>query len=382
MSKQQVTRVPVICPQGKPLMPTTSARAAKWIKNGKAIGKRSQLGVFYVQLTIAPSGYETQNIVAGCDRGKAFTGIAFQSKLATINLFHLCLPGFYKSTKKTKDRQSVTGKMAKRTELRRSRRARRLDRSKPFKLRNHRQKRFSNRKKQKVPPSVLSNRQMELRVLRQMSLILPISEIRDEACGGSTKKSGRGISPVTVGQQWFRQQAALIAPVVEVDSLWTGNYRDWLGLVKDKKDKSKQTVETHANDAIALASSAFIQYETFCTANTRGGRWVGECRVTSAPFIVITRPKLFRRKLHQEQYSKGGVLKRQGGTITPLGLRSGDYVETSRKGETIRGWIGGFTKTKSSSNVSIYDHNWSRIGQFNPKNVRLLERSTRLCVAR
>src|SRR5437868_7119401 len=127
MPSQRVTRVPVICPQGKPLMPTTPARAAKWIKDGKAEGKRNKVGVFYVQLTVSPSGYETQSIVAGCDRGKAFTGIAFQSKLATISLFHLCLPGFYKSKKTTKDRQSVTGKMAKRTELRRSRRARRID---------------------------------------------------------------------------------------------------------------------------------------------------------------------------------------------------------------------------------------------------------------
>lgn len=382
MSNQKVTRVPVICPNGKPLMPTTPARAAKWIKSGKAEGMRNKVGVFYVQLMVSPSGYETQEVVAGCDRGKAFTGIAILSKLATINLFHLCLPGFYKSKKKTKDRQSVTGKMAKRTELRRSRRARRIDRSKPFKVRNHRAQRFSNRKKKKVPPSVLSNRQMELRVLQEMSLILPITEIRDEACGGNTKRVGKGISPITVGQEWFRQQARNIAPVVEVDSLTTGNYRDWLGLTKDKKDKSKQTVETHANDAIALASSAFIHYETFHTANTRGGRWVGECQLTPAPFVVVTRPKLFRRKLHQEQYSKGGILKRLGGTITPFGLRSGDYVETSRKGEIVRGWIGGFTSTKSSSNVSIYDHNWSRIGQFNPKNVKLLSRSSRLCMSR
>src|ERR687886_2036268 len=382
MSNQKVTRIPVICPLGLPLMPTTPARAAKWIKGGKAQGKRNKIGVFYVQLTVSPSGYKTQAVVAGCDRGKAFTGVAFQSKLATINLFHLCLPGFYKSKKTTKDRQSVTGKIAKRTELRRSRRARRIDRSKPFKACNHRQKRFSNRKKKKVPPSVLSNRQMEFTVLQEMSLILPITEIRDEACGGNTKRIGRGISPVTVGQEWFRSSARTIAPVVEVDSETTGNYRDWLGLIKDKKDKSKQTVETHANDAIALASSAFIQYETFNTANTRGGRWVGECQVTPAPFVVVTRPKLFRRKLHQEQYSKGGILKRQGGTITPFGLRSGDYVETSRKGEVVRGWIGGFTYAKSSSNVSIYNHNWSRVGQFNPKNVKLVSRSSRLCVSR
>jgi len=111
-----------------------------------------------------------------------------------------------------------------------------------------------------------------------------------------------------------------------------------------------------------------------------GHEWVGECTVTPAPFIVLTRPKLFRRKLYQENYSKGGILKRRGGTVTPFGFRSGDYVETSFKGEKVRGWIGGYTDAKAK-NVSIYDHNWSRIGQFILKNVRLLQRSSRLCIS-
>lgn len=170
--------------------------------------------------------------------------------------------------------------------------------------------------------------------------------------------------------------------VLKIDSLDTGKYRDRLGLIKEKKDKSKQTPETHANDAIALAATAFIEYRAFNTASLHGHEWLGECSLTSAPFIVITRPKLFRRKLHQENYEKGGTLKRQGGTITPFKFRSGDYVQTSRKGEVFQGWIGGWTDTEKQKNVSIYDHNWSRIGQFNPKNVKLLQRSSRLCIAR
>ena len=212
-----------------------------------------------------------------------------------------------------------------------------------------------------------------------MALILPIFEIRDEDCGGNTKRNGRGISPVTVGQEWFRSQAALIASVVNVSSYTTGNYRDRLGLVKDKRDKSAQTVETHGNDAIALAASHFIEYQSFHTANTHGHEWVGDCQVSPAPFFIITRPKTFRRKLHNEQYSKGGVLKRLGGTVTPFGFRTGDFVRSSRKGEVVEGWIGGYSDTLKTKNVSIYDHNWSRIGQFNPKNVQLLSRSSRLC---
>jgi RRXRR protein len=376
----QVTRVPVISPDDRPLMPTTPARGRKWIKLGKAVGKRNKVGVFYVQLLREPSGYKTQEIVVGTDRGKAFTGIAFQSKLATIALFHVCLPGFYKSKKATKDRQSITGKMAKRSELRRTRRGQRIDRTKPFKLRNHRQKRFGNRCKKKLPPSVRANREMELRILIEMSKIVPISEIRDESCGGNYKKNGFGISPVTVGQEWFRLQASKIALVKEVDSLDTGKYRHQLGLVKNRTDKSQQSPETHANDAIALASTAFIQYKKFHTTNSHGHHWVGQCVVTFAPFIVVTRPKLFRRKLHQENYQKGGILKRQGGTVTPFKFRCGDYVQTVYKGEKNYGWVGGFTNTNKTKNVSIYDHNWSRIGQFNPANIKLLRRSTKLCV--
>jgi hypothetical protein len=47
-------------------------------------------------------------------------------------LFHACLPGFYKSKKTSKDRQSVTGKMSKRTELRRTRRGQRINRKVAF----------------------------------------------------------------------------------------------------------------------------------------------------------------------------------------------------------------------------------------------------------
>ncbi len=385
MNKQsehrKVTRVPVVSKDGKPLMPTTPNRAAYWMKSKQAIGKRNKVGVFYVQLLREPSGYNTQQIVVGTDRGKAFTGIAFQSRLATIALFHACLPGFYKSKKKLKDRQSVTGKMAKRSELRRTRRGQRINRTKPFKLRNHRQKRFDNRRNKKLPPSVKANREMELRIVTEMSKIIPISEIRDESCGGNSKKNGFGISPVTVGQEWFREQVSKIAPVIEVDSLITGTYRDQLGLVKNRKDKSEQSPETHANDAIAIAATAFIKYKKFYTINSHGHHWDGKCVVSSAAFIVVTRPKLFRRKLHQENYQKGGILKRLGGTITPFKFRCGDYVQTTYKGKMISGWVGGFTNTNKTKNVSIYDHNWSRIGQFNPTNIKLIKRSTKLCVA-
>ena len=152
-----------------------------------------------------------------------------------------------------------------------------------------------------------------------------------------------------------------------------------MGLVKDKKDKSKQNPETHANDGIAIASTYFIKYQLFNTVNTHGHTWEGVCLVTPAPFSIITRPKLFRRKLYQENYSKGGILKRVGGTITPFEFRSGDLVQTTRKGQVVRGWVGGYSEANKV--ISIYDHNWKRLGQFSPNKTQLIKRSTKLCVA-
>lgn len=303
---KKVTRVPVVCPEGKPLMPMKPARVRKYIQSSKAVGKRNKIGVFYIQLVENPTGYNTQKLVAANDRGKCFTGIAAQTKNDTVLTFHLVLNGFYRSKKKTKDRQSVVGKMAKRAELRRTRRCQRINRKFVQKFRNHREKRFSNRKNNKIPPSVLANHLMTLRVLNEMAKILPIAEIVDEDCGGKTDKKGFGLSPVNVGQEFFREEAGKIAPVKLVSSYNTGSYRNFLGLTKDKSDKSKQCKETHANDAIALCAACFIEYKSWFSGDAHGHQWVGKIKVTESPFIVITRPKTFRKKLCNENFSKGG----------------------------------------------------------------------------
>lgn len=382
-------RVPVISQEGKPLMPTKPSRARKWVKAGKAVGKWSDLGVYYVQL-LQPVGKDTQLVVVGVDPGKSYAGIGVQSAKCTLLRLHLILPF-----------GRIRERMDKRRELRRSRRGRRIKRKLPQKLRNHRQCRFDNRKQSKIPPSIKACRQLELRVVREISMIFPVKAIgyeRVRADVDRTKrkkpKSGSCFSPVMSGQNWAIEQMETIAPVFiregwQKDGNGTSQIRNYLGLEKDKQNKGEAKPETHAVDGVALACGYFVRYTRHIGRNTHGYIWGGKVQVTDSVFKVITRPGavkrgkeygFFRRQLHFEVPDSSGTRKRKGGTVTPFGFRVGDLVKASKSKETYIGYIGGFTNTQKTQNVSLYDHTWKRIGQFTPSKVKLLRRSNGLCL--
>jgi hypothetical protein len=361
-------RVSVLNPDGSPAMPAKPSRARRWLKEGKAVIVHNDLNLFCVQLVAEPSGRKVQNVVIGIDPGKLFTGIGVQSSQATLFKAHLALPF-----------KSVTKKMTSRRQLRRTRRGRRINRSVAFKLRAHRQKRFANRRQGKLPPSIRANRQLELRVVQELLRLFPVSHLRYEVIKA---KGNKGFSPAMVGQKIMLQWLESYRPTTAQEGWQTSILRQQLGLPKDKTDKSKQSPDTHANDGIALAASHFMSFEQFHTATERGHHWVGQVIVTDAPFRVITRPNLYRRQLHFENPDKGGTRKRKGGTITPFGFRSGDFVRAEKAGQVALGWIGGFTDTAKSQKVSVYDHNWKRLGQYTLSKVELLQRSSGLCVTR
>jgi hypothetical protein len=69
-----MNRVPVVSKEGKPLMPTIASRVPRWVREGKAIGRWSDLGVYYVQLTQS-TGEELQSIAVGVAPGKSYSGV-------------------------------------------------------------------------------------------------------------------------------------------------------------------------------------------------------------------------------------------------------------------------------------------------------------------
>jgi hypothetical protein len=364
-------RVPVVSPDGKPLMPTKPSRARRWIRDGLAVKKWSDLGVFYVQLIKQPSGEETQPIALGIDPGKHYSGVGVQSSQVTLFMAHLVLPF-----------QLIKDRMEQRRMMRFGRRGRRINRKIPYSQRSHRQARFDNRRGNKLPPSIRANRQLELRIATELCQIFPISEIvyeyvkADVDLTSKRKKSrhGRGFSPVMVGQKWMLKKLSKLAHTSTLYGWETAAIRQQLGLIKEKKAKSNSTPETHAVDGVGLASSQFIQYRQL---KGKQGWWEGSAIITPAPFVVIRRPPISRRQLHLMIPTKGGKRRKYGGTTTRHGFRKGDLVKAEMAGRTSIGWVSGDTQKQ----VSVSDINWKRLGQFTASKVQLLCRATGLLVS-
>ena len=341
------------------------------MRDGKAVGKWNKLNQYYIQLTFTPSGEETQPISCGIDPGKHYGSVGIQSSKFTLFTSHIFLPF-----------EKVKKRMEQRALMRRNRRGRRINRKLPFVDRAHRQRRFSNRKQSKLPPSIRANCQLLLRVVTELAKVYPISSIAYEYCkadvdltsGRKKAKSGKGFSPVMVGQAWILKQLSKIAPVTKKLGWQTSNLRKHLGLTKQKHSKGDITPATHGIDAVTLASFAFIDYLPFENSKGRGHCWQGKVSITDAPFFVIRRPPISRRQLHLMVFVKGGKRRKYGGTITRHGIRKGDLVVAERKGVEYMGWCSGDTK----SQISVSDSNWKRLGQFSKNKTRLLKRSTGL----
>ncbi len=267
-------RVPVQNPDGSPAMPTKASRARRWVKERKATEHWNDVGLYYVRLVAEPSSREIQKIAVGCDPGKNYTGIAVQSAKFTLYMAHLVLP-FDRVKERLGSAVIKQGKVIKnvrgRALQRRVRRGRRINRKVSFKQRAHRQKRFDNRRKKgKLAPSVRASREMEIRIITELSKVFPITTIVyelvkadvDLTSGRKGARSGKEFSPVMVGQNYCVEKLKSIAPVKTVygwqkNNNGTSQIRKYLGL--EKIQEKKATVpESHAVDGIALASRAVL----------------------------------------------------------------------------------------------------------------------------
>lgn len=159
-------RVYVKNKDGEPLMPTERYGAVRrWLRDNKAIVVN--LCPFTIRLQ-KDSENNIQEIVVGLDTGAVNVGCSAVSK-------DKCL---YAS--ETKLRTDISKKMQRRAGYRRTRRCRKL---------RYRPARFDNRKsKRQLPPSLQSKLDSTVKVVRQLSNILPINKVIVEVAKFDTQK--------------------------------------------------------------------------------------------------------------------------------------------------------------------------------------------------
>lgn len=298
--------VPVVDSNHKPLMPTTAARARRWIKSGKATPFWKQ-GIFCVRLNVEPSASNIQPVAVGIDPGSKLEGYSVVSAVHTyLNL-------------QADTVDWVMEAVTTRRQMRRTRRGRNTP------CRQPRANRLRNTKK--LPPSTKARWQWKLRLCRWLLSLYPIAafvveDIRVQTAG--KRRWDRSFSPLEVGKRWFYGELARLAPVLTKQGWETKELRDQLGLKKTNK-KTAEVWEAHCVDAWCLAHW-----------------WVGG-KLTPDNFrlLAVTPLHWYRRQLHRREPEKGGKRKPYGGTMS-LGIKRGTLVKHPHYGLAyVGGTMGG-----------------------------------------
>lgn len=302
--------VPVVTKDRKPLMPTTPSRARRWIESGRATPFWKK-GVFCVCLNTEPSGTETQEICVGVDPGSKREGFTVKSASHTyLNILADAVDW-------------VKDKVETRRNMRRARRYRNTP---------CRQNRM-NRSRGSLPPSTKARWQLKLRIAKLLTTIFPVSSFNVEDVKAVTKgkrKWDASFSPLECGKNYFYGELSKLGEVVKTQGHETHEARTGLGLRKSK-GKLDESFDAHNVDSWVLANMA------------TGGHVYPENKAV----LRMIPLNLRRRQLHILQFAKGGVRRRNGGTMS-LGFKRGSLVKHSKHGLC---FIGGTMGTGVSLHV-------------------------------
>jgi len=296
--------VPVVDRNNRPLMPTTSARAKRWIKSGKATPFWKK-GVFCVRLNVEPSDYNYQPIAIGIDPGSKREGFTVKSKSHTyLNL----------------QAHSVYW-VKEHVEVRRMMRNARRGRNTPY--RKPRSNRLLN--KERIPPSTRARWQWKLRIVNWLTSMFPVSAIIVEDIKARTMKNAwrwnSCFSPLQVGKKWFYNELRRVAHLEIKPGYDTYELRQGLGLRKSS-NKLSNRFEAHCVDSWVLAN------------------WYtgGHLKPDNTALIEVIPLEFHRRQLHRLQHSAGHIRSRYGGTISG-GFKRGSIIKHLKYGVCyVGGW--------------------------------------------
>jgi hypothetical protein len=307
-----IGRIPVVSKNGIPLMPCRPAKARKLLAQGKAIKKRNKIGIFYLHLQFDPHIPATQPLAIGVDPGTKYEGFSVVGTDETVvNIMSEAVTW-------------VKKKVEQRRNVRKARRKRKIRR------RKNKKNRLTNQNR--LPPSTRARWDVKLRIIKQLCTIIPITYLVVEDIKAVTKKRhykrwNTNFSPLEVGKLYFYSELQkLKLSVILAQGHITKQLREHFGLQKNKS-KSQPIFETHCVDAWVLAAAI-----------------TGAKTPTTKNMYYLTPLKFHRRQLHRFQFSKGGIRRRYGGTLS-LGLKKGTLVTHKTFGLC---YIGGNLKNRLS----------------------------------
>jgi len=334
--------VPVVDQCQHPLMPTTPARARRWLKSGKATSFW-QGGIFCVRLNVEPSARATQPIAVGIDPGSKREGYSVISAAHTyLNI-------------QAQARTGVQEAEQQGTRMRRTRRARQTPCRQPRQNRRH--------ARTHVPPSTKARWQWKLRLAMLLCRLFPVTgfvveDIKASTRPGPGRKWNRSFSPLEVGKMWFYHALHKVAPVTIKQGWETNALREHLGLKKTSR-KLAEVWNAHCVDAWVLAHSAVG----------------GSITPDNVRLVCIVPLVWHRRQLHRLQSERGGKRRPYGGTLSQ-GIKRGTLVNHPKWGNT---YVGGTLNGR----VSLHDpHTVKRLTQgakvTDCRVIKLLRWRTRL----
>jgi hypothetical protein len=301
-------------------MPCRPAKARHLLKQGKAVARRSKLGLFYLQLKYEQEPH-TQTLVVGVDPGSRFEGFSVVGAGDTVLNAMAEAPTHVKKA------------IEARRNMRRARRSRKWRR--PARNNN----RLGSRRR--LPPSTRSRWEAKARIVRQLKAILPVTDAALEDVCAKTR-CGRGgrwnesFSPVQMGKQHLYRRLEEMGLRVHMYKGWqTKELRERYGLEKTK-DKARPGFTSHAVDAWAMAADIS-----------------GAMAPTYTGLFYLVPVRLHRRQLHAFQPAKGGLRRVYGGTRSQ-GLKRGTLVVHPKHGLCS---VGGEVRRRGTISLHAYRTN-------------------------
>lgn len=302
--------VPVVDSENKPLMPTTPARARKWVKSGKATAFFKK-GLFCVRLNVEPSNRILQEIAVGIDPGSKKEAFTIKSESHT-----------YLSVQT----DAVTW-VKEAVESRRNARRNRRQRKTPCR------KNKMNRSRGTLAPSTRARWGLKIRISQWLCSVFPVSCFVVENITARTRPGQRNwnvsFSPLQVGKREFYDRLQDLARLETREGWETAEYRTGLRLRKTSK-KLSNDFSAHCVDSWVLANE-----------------WVGgHTSIDNTRRMIISPFQFHRRQLHVFQPAKGGVRKNYGSTRS-LGFKRGSLITHPKYGKA---FVGGTSQGRVSLN--------------------------------